>query len=101
MNYSLVLRKMYADKAWSVTGNSYDGIVWNDTDPKPTDAELTAQYDLAVAKESAQAEIAELKGKLQATDYVALADYDQDKTAVKADRQTWRERIRELEGQIS
>jgi FtsZ-binding cell division protein ZapB len=101
VNYSLVLRKMYADKAWSVTGNSYDGIVWNDTDPKPTDAELTAQYDSAVSKESAQTEINELKGKLQATDYVALADYDQDKTDVKAERQVWRDRIRELEGQIA
>lgn len=97
MNYELVLRKMYSDKAWSITGNSYDGIVWDDSDPKPTDAELTAQYNTAVAKETAQTEINELKSKLAATDYVALDDYDQDKTDVKAQRQQWRVRIRELE----
>ena len=97
MNYELVLRKMYSDKAWSITGNSYDGIVWNDSDPKPTDAELQAALPTAEAKQAAQQEISELKGKLAATDYVALDDYDQDKTDVKAQRQTWRARIRELE----
>ena len=41
--------------------------------------------------------IAELKQKLAETDYVALSDYDQDKPEVKAQRQAWREEIRQLE----
>lgn len=97
MNYELVLRKMYSDKAWSITGNSYDGIAWHDDSPKPSDVELQAALPAAEAKAAAEKEIAELKGKLSATDYVALADYDKSKPDVVAQRQQWRERIRELE----
>ena len=43
--------------------------------------------------------IAELKQLLADTDYVALADYDQDKPEIKAQRQAWREEIRTLEVQ--
>jgi polynucleotide 5'-kinase involved in rRNA processing len=42
--------------------------------------------------------IAELKKLLADTDYVALSDYDQDKTEVKAQRQAWRDEIRQLQG---
>ena len=97
MNYALVLEMLYADKEWSIVGNSYDGIEWLDSSPKPTDAELIAQYDAAQAKESAAVEIAELKRNLTETDYVVLPDYDKDKPDVIAQRQQWRERIRELE----
>jgi hypothetical protein len=41
--------------------------------------------------------IAELKDKLKATDYVTLSDYDKDKPEILADRQAWREGIRQLE----
>ena len=50
-----------------------------------------------LAKLDAQKRIAELKQKLAETDYVALSDYDQDKPEVKAQRQAWREEIRQLE----
>ena len=101
MSIKLVLTELYADQQWVLSGETYSGLNWLDDSPKPTEAELLAQVATAQAKQTAQAEINELKGKLQATDYVALADYDQDKTDVKAQRQVWRERIRELEGQIS
>ena len=101
MSIKLVLTELYADQQWILSGETYSGLNWLDDSPKPTEAELLAQVATAQAKQTAQAEIAELKGKLQATDYVALADYDQDKTDVKAQRQVWRDRIRELEGQIS
>ena len=48
------------------------------------------------ARESA-ARIAELKRLLAETDYVALADYDKSKPEVLAQRQAWRDEIRELE----
>lgn len=43
------------------------------------------------------ARIAELKQLLRDTDYVALSDYDKDKPDVLAQRQAWRDEIRELE----
>ncbi len=44
----------------------------------------------------AQARIAELKRNLAETDYVTLSDYDKDKTEVLADRQAWRDELRQL-----
>jgi hypothetical protein len=52
-----------------------------------------------LAKLNAEKRIAELKQLLRDTDYVALADYDQDKPEVKAQRQAWRDEIRQLENQ--
>jgi hypothetical protein len=43
------------------------------------------------------ARIAELKQFLRDTDYVALSDYDKDKPEILAQRQAWRDEIRELE----
>jgi len=97
MNYALVLKMFYADKQWAMDGNEYAGLRWLDESEKPTDAELTAKYASAQAKEAAAIEIAELQGKLAKTDYVALADYDKSKPDVIAQRQQWRDRIRELE----
>ena len=61
---------------------------------------LKTADDLQAEKEQleAQARIAELKRKLADTDYVALSDYDKDKTEVLANRQAWRDEIRQLEG---
>jgi predicted nucleic acid-binding Zn-ribbon protein len=50
------------------------------------------------AAQQAEKRIAELKKLLADTDYVALSDYDQDKTEVKAQRQAWRDEIRQLQG---
>ena len=94
MNYALVLTEMYGDKVWTLTGNTYDGLTWSDDSPKPSDATLIAQYDDAQTIKANQEQINTLVGKLAATDYVALSDYDQDKTDVKAQRQEWREEIR-------
>ena len=49
------------------------------------------------AKLQADKRISELKKLLADTDYVALADYDQDKPEIKAQRQAWRKEIRALE----
>ena len=49
------------------------------------------------AQADAQARIAELQQKLRDTDYVTLPDYDKDKPEILADRQAWRDEIRQLE----
>ena len=46
------------------------------------------------------ARVAELKRNLAETDYVTLPDYDKDKPEVLADRQAWRDEIRQLEPMI-
>ena len=50
-----------------------------------------------VASLDAKERIAELKRNLAETDYVTLPDYDKDKPEVLADRQAWRDEIRQLE----
>ena len=57
------------------------------------DTELAA----LTARRTSDARIAELKKMLIETDYVALPDYDKDKSDVLADRQAWREEIRTLD----
>lgn len=77
-----------------------DGDTWSDLNGL-TDAQRST-YDTELAaltsSRTSDARIAELKKMLIETDYVALPDYDQDKAGVLADRQTWREEIRTLEG---
>jgi hypothetical protein len=51
-----------------------------------------------IEQQAKDARIAELKQLLADTDYVALSDYDQNKPDVKAQRQLWRDEIRELKG---
>ena len=51
---------------------------------------------LKLAAQTASARIAELKKLLADTDYVALADYDKDKTDVLAQRAEWRTELRGL-----
>lgn len=46
-----------------------------------------------------QERIAELKQLLLGTDYKVLPDYDKPNDDVKAQRQDWRDEIRELESQ--
>jgi hypothetical protein len=44
IDYSLILTINYADQTWAISGTDYDGIEWLDTAPKPTQAELDAQW---------------------------------------------------------
>ena len=43
-NYHLILATNYADKQWSMSGDSYSGLVWHDESPKPTKEELDGQW---------------------------------------------------------
>ena len=90
-----VLMNFYSDNTWTLSGDTYEGLEWlDDSVSKPSEADLIAKSDDAQTIETSQAQINVLKEKLSATDYVALSDYDQDKTDVKTQRQTWREEIR-------
>jgi hypothetical protein len=58
------------------------------------------KIDPAKVQAKANAErIAELKALLTNSDYKVLPDYDKDSEAIKAQRQAWREEVRQLEAQ--
>jgi len=44
IDYSAILATNYANQQWALNGNTYDGLEWLDTTPKPTQAELDAQW---------------------------------------------------------
>jgi hypothetical protein len=44
IDYSLILATNYADAQWSLNGDTYAGLTWLDETPKPTQAELDAQW---------------------------------------------------------
>jgi len=44
IDYSAILATNYGDQQWSLNGDTYEGLDWLDTTPKPTQAELDAQW---------------------------------------------------------
>jgi hypothetical protein len=54
IDYSLILAKKYPSTIWALNGDTYEGLQWMDSSPKPTQAELDAlwpqvQYENQVA----------------------------------------------------
>jgi hypothetical protein len=41
-NYVQILVNNFAGKQWSLDGDSYEGLIWLDSSPKPTQDELDA-----------------------------------------------------------
>ena len=44
IDYTAILIANYVGKQWNIVGNIYEGLEWFDTTPKPTQAELDAQW---------------------------------------------------------
>lgn len=44
MDISLILSNRYPQKQWSLDGNNYSELEWLSNTPKPTEAELEAQW---------------------------------------------------------
>lgn len=44
IDYAAVLTANYPGAQWALNGNSYDGLDWLDSSPKPTQAELDAAW---------------------------------------------------------
>ena len=44
IDYAAVLTANYVGAQWFMDGNSYEGLTWLDSTPKPTQAELDAQW---------------------------------------------------------
>jgi hypothetical protein len=45
-DYSAVLTANYAGSEWTLDGDNYDGLTWLSSTPKPTQAELDAQWPI-------------------------------------------------------
>ena len=76
---------------WSGGEWSYEDIREPEPEPEP---EPTKEEVAAQAKANL---IIQLKTNLRETDYVALPDYDKERSDILKQRQGWREEIRELE----
>lgn len=44
IDYSAILATNYGDQQWALNGDTYEGLEWFDSTPKPTQAELDAQW---------------------------------------------------------
>ena len=44
IDYGLILITNYPGTQWTLNGNDYEGLTWLDDTPKPTQAELDAQW---------------------------------------------------------
>jgi hypothetical protein len=58
INYSLILTTKYFGKQWFLDGDSYDGLTWLDSSPKPTQAELDALWESTQVAVAAKAQAA-------------------------------------------
>lgn len=68
-DYGLILSTNYADSQWTLIGNDYDGLTWYSNTPKPTQAELDAQW------QPTQDAIAKSNCKNQAKTLLANSDW--------------------------
>ncbi len=69
-DYTLILSTNYVGKRWMLNGESYDGLIWLDSSPKPTKEELDSQWGAIQANIAAHAYIAK-----RAAEYPPITDY--------------------------
>lgn len=48
IDYAVILAKNFRNDEWSISGDTYDGLVWRSDNAKPTQAELDALWDSTV-----------------------------------------------------
>ena len=69
IDYTAILSLNYPGAQWSLNGDSYDGLTWLDSTPKPTQAELDALWGPLLAERARTAYIA-----LRAAEYPPIGD---------------------------
>jgi hypothetical protein len=45
IDYALILTTNYPGTQWALNGDTYDGLVWLDSTPKPTQIELDSAWE--------------------------------------------------------
>ena len=56
IDYTLILTTNYVGKQWTLNGDSYDGLAWLDSSPKPTQAELDSLWESTQATRATNAQ---------------------------------------------
>lgn len=54
INYIQILMLNYPNTNWSFEGDAYEGLTWQDSSPKPTQAELDALWESTKATVAAE-----------------------------------------------
>jgi hypothetical protein len=74
IDYTAILTLNYVGAQWTLNGDSYEGLDWLDSTPKPTQAELDALWIPTQEADSKAANKATASGLLSATDWTTIAD---------------------------
>jgi hypothetical protein len=73
MDISLILAKNYVGSEWSLNGDKYSGLVWLSNSPKPTEADLLAQWaDVEYQREYDAVTVARQIGYQQTSDPIFM-----------------------------
>jgi len=89
------LQSLRPGAEWVMRG---DDLEWLDTQQsQPTESEITAEVQRLEALQPKLKRIAEIKQLLSATDFKVMPDYDKPNAEIVAQRQAWRDEIRQLE----
>lgn len=100
IDYSRILTTFFGNKIWCLDGDSYDGLQWSDSSPKPSQAELDALWvptQEEFAKKECKAQASKL---LYETDWTTIADVANPANSPylknQAEFVSWRSQIRAL-----
>ena len=74
IDYAAILSLNYIGAQWSLNGDSYEGLEWHDSTPKPTQAELDALWIPTQEADSKAANKATASSLLACTDWTTIAD---------------------------
>ena len=74
IDYTAILILNYPNTQWSLNGNSYAGLDWLDSTPKPTQEELDALWIPTQEANSKAANKATASSLLAGTDWTTIAD---------------------------
>ena len=74
IDYTAILSLNYPGAQWSLNGDSYEGLDWLDSTPKPTQAELDALWIPTHEADSKAANKATASQLLANTDWTTIAD---------------------------
>ena len=74
IDYTAILILNYPNTQWSLNGDSYEGLDWLDSTPKPTQAELDALWIPTQEADSKAANKATASSLLAGSDWTTIAD---------------------------
>ena len=74
IDYTAILILNYPGAQWTLNGDSYEGLDWYDSTPKPTQAELDALWIPTQEADSKAANKATASSLLAGTDWTTIAD---------------------------